>query len=1148
MLEILVLGPPAILLDGKPLVIQRRQLRTLLYFLACQPDGVGRGELLNRFWPETKETDARRQLRELLSKLRGQLPFPEILQTDHDRVWLNKEAVYTDIWDFFQCIKPIQSILDTSIDNPALSETLITDLEKAISLWRSSNFLSGVRISNTHEFDNWMQEKASTLEYYRLKCLELLADHFSAVGDVDRAILFLNKALEADALNDSLQARLISLLYNSGRINEAQTYYSHLKHLYQHEFYSEPPDLIRVAMDGITRSPFESQNMTSGTMPRAVNPHVFIGRVSELERLEKEYLTGTVLMIVGEIGSGKTRLVQQFYNSLHVKPRLLLAACQEGEEYLPLQPLIRLIRNEVTRNDLELLDSRWLKPLSILIPDIIRRTSFTQIETEISSQDGREELFEALYHLFRTFGRVKRILIVLEDVQWCDTDTLEALMFLERKFLFKEYGLGIFTTRTEIKNTHIETVLLDKKPHPGLPKIELGPLSLKDTSQLIEQLTGQTPTESLLERIYRATGGNPLFIHETMDAILLSSGDLNTFEDENIPLGDNLSNIFIEKEKNLTIQARELLYGAAVYGMEFQFDILVHIHSLDTANLVRCLEELEEKKFIHPIRNSGVPGHYAFNHSLIRDSLIARLSPARLCHLHEQIADVLSSQKSPITNRQASSIARHYEAAGKSINAFRYWIKAGQYARTFYSIAEAYDAFGKANSIRIENAQLIPPQILYDLFYTWGDLSYNIMDIKALDECYTAMYETGEQVNNQLLTGAGLSGMALAAIFSLEIEKAITLLEQSIQILDKTDNLYERILARSRLGMALSTGLQNEAAIQVYLQAIELGKDLPNLLIRQAVTAVQYLLSLLYCLMGWPEKARLVGQQGLLNAYMLVTHPTSQSNIHVCLALAAYYGGHFDEAKKHIVLCLKNAETLQNPRFSSLAQLIQARIYYHTGRYDKAWELASLVANLATEKGYIENISEAHCVRADIFLGMKDYGSAVIEYSLASEQMAGTFTGMNSLYRLGYALVKNGEIQKGQETLDNCIKLSRQAGFYAIYLPALHLKANLFRETGKTEEAQQLDDEVFREADNRGISATTFPVSAQQTRLIFDSMDNDLAEITLSNLIQTHGLQPGPWIDTLISEVKVSPIGENPFDKQRFIAFLENVKHSTGSF
>ncbi len=210
-------------------------------------------------------------------------------------------------------------------------------------------------------------------------------------------------------------------------------------------------------------------------------------------------------------------------------------------------------------------------------------------------------------------------------------------------------------------------------------------------------------------------------------------------------------------------------------------------------------------------------------------------------------------------NRQARTIARHFEIASKPILAFPFWIKAGQYARGLFSTSEAYSAYHHANTIQINHNQTIPEEDLYDLFFDWGDLAYSLMDIPALEECYTAMYESGIETNSQLLIGAGLSGLALPAFFKLELEKALVFMEQSISTLDRTNNLFEKIQVRYRYGMILSTAGQNTKAIELVEDAIKMGEGIQNQKIRQIVTMVQSYLSLLYCLMGLPMKAKEIG-------------------------------------------------------------------------------------------------------------------------------------------------------------------------------------------------------------------------------------------------------------------------------------------------
>jgi len=99
-LRILLLGTPAVYHGDQPLYIQRRLLRWTLYYLACQKEMVGRSDLILLFWPDESEEKARRRLRETLSKLKKQLPDPNLIVTEHDRVGLDLNRVYSDVLDF----------------------------------------------------------------------------------------------------------------------------------------------------------------------------------------------------------------------------------------------------------------------------------------------------------------------------------------------------------------------------------------------------------------------------------------------------------------------------------------------------------------------------------------------------------------------------------------------------------------------------------------------------------------------------------------------------------------------------------------------------------------------------------------------------------------------------------------------------------------------------------------------------------------------------------------------------------------------------------------------------------------------------------------------------------------------------------------
>jgi tetratricopeptide (TPR) repeat protein len=913
--------------------------------------------------------------------------------------------------------------------------------------------------------------------------------------------------------------------------------------LYQRELEEMPPELLKFTMDEATRMPFEEKTRPSpyGIWNRNA-AQLFVGRAKELDTLEHLYQKGGVVLITGEIGAGKTQFIRHFNSVLVDQPRQFFISCRSEESSLPLQPLINLFREYITREDLDLLDKNLLNSLSVLIPDIIRNTSSVQSTKDWASREARMALFEAIHQLFITASRSSKILLILDDIHWSDLDTLEVLMYLARNKFFEKHGFAIFTTRTEIQNPQISNILLPESHQFTIPRITLGALSKNETGELARIILGDRPSEAFIQKLLKATGGNPLFITETLQSILDSPENLIAEKQENIPLAESVTAIILEKEENLSEIARDVLSAAAMCGMEFRYDILDQMRFCEPVELIHSLEELEEKRFIVPISSSGSAGLYSFIHSLIRDSLISRLSQARQCRLHEQIAKAMSTLKGTQNNRLANIIARHYESAGKPIHAFQYWVKAGQYARGLFSIQETFNAFEKADRIRRDFGQSIADDDLYDLYSEWGDLAYNVMDISAMDECYSAMYSAGEQTDNSMLIGAALSGKALPAILSFEVEKAMVLLEQSIQILDRTDNLYERITARSRKGIVLSTTLQNDKAIEFYQQAIDLGKGLPSQVVRQAVTLVQYQLSVLYCLMGWPEKAKATGKQGLRNAYLLISRPTVQSNVHMALAMAAYYAGNFTEAQDYIRHGLKIAETLQNQRTTTLIQIIQARIHFHNGRIDLAWNLAKKYLRVAEDNDHFENMSEAHGVRGDVFTILHNFPQAIHEYKMGCEHVAGSYPGMNCYYRLGYVTARNGDIESGLKILEEVIELSKQAGFFSITLPARYLQAIIIKELGDPVQAQEIIDEVQEEARVRGLSMIVFMESLQQEENICQNVDTSLAEMIISNLLREPEFSSGSWLELFAQKLVQIPAKSGRFDLQYFLQFLQSIK------
>jgi DNA-binding SARP family transcriptional activator len=1153
MLKVLLLGTPVVLYEDKPLKILRRQLRSILCFLACHSDGISRSEILTVFWPEISETEGRKNLRETLSKLRTQLPNPEILQTELDRIRLNPEYLYSDVIEFKKLIQQDFNRINNSSQKSSLIDTWPNRLESAVGLWRSPRFWAGVRSGNNPEFDNWLQEMADLLEFNLVQTLERLANHFSSSGEFERAIHYTQNALKTDEHNEELQEQMLALLYKAGRISEAQTYYSYLKELYKREYDDEPPAIIQHTLQVANQYTFDGQDYSEITWDIKANANQhFVGRVNELNLLKNKLQHGDVIFLVGEAGIGKTRLVHQFFNSLDRKPRLFVSTCHQMESDLPLQPLIELIKNQIREEDWINLDPQWLQALSILVPGFIRSNNKAPFSTSSSPAHARSVLFEAIRQLFLFVSRSNKILFVLDDAHWSDFGTLEFLMYLIQRNFFIDRGSCIVISRPVVQNPKIHDLFFSNPNPLNVSRINLGLMDEHEVAELVRYSLGQNPTDGFLHRINGAAGGNPLFIIETINTILLSSNDHARIQEQgDLPLATGISIIAKEKLFYLSEAARKVILAAAISGMEFQIDVLELVESIDPDHLVRCLEELEEKQFIQPVMDGGASGRYTFIHNLIREAIVAQVSHARQCLLHNQIATAMSASQSHFPKENAGVIARHFEEAGRPLPAFRNWVKAGQYARGIFATHEAYTAFRHADLLKSRMESAISEDDLYSLYSEWGDLAYAVMDLPTLEECYTAMYLSGVQKKSPLLIGSGFSGLALPAVLGLDIQKAQVLLEQAIVYLSKTDYTYEKIQAFSRMGITLAMSLHHQKAIEKYLQAIELGKDNGSPAIRTAITTVQFQLSILYSLLGWPLKAIETGVQSLNNSYLLVSNPYVQSQAHLALALANFYSNSLQDMREHIQKCLETAESFQVYRTATLAYLIQARGCLVAGRLNKAWELAQKSLHISQENGYFENIAEAHCILGDYYRMINNFPKAIEEYTNGCEGLLQSHQGMNSYFRLGYSIARNGETDRGMKILDSAIEFTKEVGFGSIYILAQVFRAIILKGLNRIEEAEVAFRQTAQEANERGIGTVNIVQNHFQNRFLLDPGDINEAYSTVNRLMHEPVIISDEWLSQLAINLRATLedySGDSEFSKQDIFNFLDNLAAGKNNF
>jgi len=442
-----------------------------------------------------------------------------------------------------------------------------------------------------------------------------------------------------------------------------------------------------------------------------------IGRKQELQEarsLWNKTLSGQgqVLLISGEAGIGKTRLVREIVTRAEVLGGWALTGNSYPEGSTPFAPFRQIVREVYRSKAQEIMDDGFSLPefvfadLLTLAPEL--RSIFpespstiiksSQISSSAGPQAEQQRLFEGLTFFFTTISRHAPLLLVLEDTQWSDSGSLQLLIQLARN-TYQERVMLVITYRTEELE---EATLLQKALHEidrgrSATRLSLKPLERAETHQLLSFLLAAEMEEDISEEIYQQTEGNPFFIEEVCKA-LVESGKL--YYADGSWQHTSLAEFDIPQSIRTTINTRvgvlpensqEVLRQAAVLGREFDFNTLALACEQSEEGLIEALDDAERAQLIE-ITSHEHGGTFSFAHTLITSTLVENLRalPRRQKHLKAAIA---LKQHHP---EDYESLAYHYDQAGRSVQAADYLLSAGDRARSLYAHQEAINNYQSA--------------------------------------------------------------------------------------------------------------------------------------------------------------------------------------------------------------------------------------------------------------------------------------------------------------------------------------------------------------------------------------------------------------------------------------------------------------------
>ncbi len=428
---------------------------------------------------------------------------------------------------------------------------------------------------------------------------------------------------------------------------------------------------------------------------------VFVGRKAELEKLRQAFDEahagrGSLIMLVGEPGIGKTRTSQELETHARMKGALTLwGRSHESSGAPPYWPWVQVGRawagagNDPTSLATDLTSEAG--ELVRLFPELGAIPDFPQPEEIRDPESAQFRLFDAYTSFIRSVSRRQPVLITLDDLHWADKPTLLLLQHLARE-LSRMRVLVLANYRdTDLSRTHpLSEALAGLNRDPGFTRVVLRSLSRAEVGAYIRATANVEAKRELVDRVFEETEGNPFFLSEVVN-LMAQEGTLSRDSVSDIRIPDGVKEALGRRLDRLSEEANAFLQVMAVVGREFTFEMLQLLHEREDEALVRLIEESIKGRVIEEMEQAG---RYRFTHALMQETLLGELTTTRKVRLHAQVGEALEKRWGARADQYASRLAPHFlEAATLNAGLAK---KAVHYSKLAAEQAEAQTAWDEA--------------------------------------------------------------------------------------------------------------------------------------------------------------------------------------------------------------------------------------------------------------------------------------------------------------------------------------------------------------------------------------------------------------------------------------------------------------------
>lgn len=649
--------------------IKTIRLQSLLAYLilhrnAPQP----RQRLAFLFWPDTREEQARNNLRNLLHFLRRSLP------DSGNFIFADPQTIQ------WKALAPFTLDVDQFTQHATQSGSRV-ELQQAIQLY------TGDLLPDC--YDDWIQSDRENLRQLFIRALDQLIQLLEDEREYALAISYAQRLLQVELFSEEAHRRLMRLYAASGDKAKALHTYHSCVTLLERELGVEPSSDTQFSYQRLLKA--EDQP----SIPRFAGTPPLIGREREWAILQSSWRNtahkqARFILITGEAGIGKTRLAEEMMDWAERQGiPTARANCSAAEGGLSYAPIIGWLHSR----PLPALEKLWLSEVARLLPEVLIEHPELPALTPLTENWQRLRLFKALGYAI--LMERTDLLLLIEDIEWCNRDTLDWIVYLLKSQIEiapKTHLLVIGTLRIgeSVENHLLETFQDDLQRADKITEIELGSLNETETVALGRAILGEEINPAWGSGLYQETEGNPLFVVEMVRAGIFDHREQAAFSAHEITLlqqslPEKVRRVIEARLSKLSQNAQEAAGFAATVGRAFSYRLLFLASNLGEEDLMRALDELWRRRII---REHGIDG-YDFSHDKIRQVTYAQMSDTRRRYCHHKVAEAIEKLYKKDLEYVSDQLAAHYEQAGLAEKAVLYYQIAAQNAQRIFANQQA---------------------------------------------------------------------------------------------------------------------------------------------------------------------------------------------------------------------------------------------------------------------------------------------------------------------------------------------------------------------------------------------------------------------------------------------------------------------------